>query len=62
MSTFKEFANAMKIPYIPKETNFWFVRTESGSLYSDFISDEVISVGWDEVGSCEYIKIPPKKH
>ncbi|WNV81146.1 hypothetical protein RUL31_07700 [Bacillus atrophaeus] len=37
------------IPKIPKHRRYWFVRTNAGAYYDDFISGNFIGVGWNNI-------------
>jgi len=45
--TFKSITD--QIPVISERSNYWFVRTEGGRYYKDFIESGVIAIGYNEV-------------
>ena len=46
----KEFENLINsIPVIKADRNYWFVRTEGGEYYEDFINGKYIAIGYDEI-------------
>ncbi|EGO65409.1 hypothetical protein [Acetonema longum] len=34
---------------VDTKKRYWFVRTESGKYYDEFIMDEFIAIGWNEI-------------
>ena len=51
-----ELSKLMNFPIIDNETNFWFVRTESGTLYKEFFFGNYIGIGWDNIGTIKFIQ------
>jgi len=52
----QQILNIFNIPEININTNYWFVRTESGKFFKDFYFSKYISIGWDELSDSEQIK------
>lgn len=38
------------------ETNYWLVRTSGGSFYDEFVAENYIAIGWNEISDLEEIK------
>jgi hypothetical protein len=38
-----------KCPFITEEANYWLVRTDAGSLFSPFLDNDVISIGYPKI-------------
>ena len=39
----------LPVRVLNNEMNYWFVRTESGKFYEDFLFNSYIAVGWNEI-------------
>ena len=39
----------LSIPEITKERQIWFIRTNGGLYYDDFITNKYVALGWDAV-------------
>ena len=39
----------LSIPEISKEKQIWFIRTNSGMYYNDFIINKYVALGWDAI-------------
>jgi restriction system protein len=37
------------IPQIPTDQQYWFVRTNSGDYYDDFVNEGFIGIGWNKI-------------
>lgn len=37
------------LPHVPKERNYWFIRTDAGRYFEDFRFGSFIGIGWNEV-------------
>ena len=44
-----ELANLISIPSLTTDQRYWFVRTNSGRHYDDFIINRYIAIGWDYI-------------
>ena len=44
----QQILSILNIEQIPKERNYWLIRTESGKFYFDFLENNYVSIGWDE--------------
>lgn len=44
---FKEIAK--QLPSVNSDRNYWFVRTDGGQYYDDFVKKGMIAIGWDEI-------------
>jgi restriction system protein len=38
------------IPHIPADQKYWFIRTNKGDYYEDFVNEGFIGVGWNKIG------------
>lgn len=45
LSTLNEF----NIPEIPKEINFWMIRTKKGYFYDEFVENKFVALGWNAI-------------
>ncbi len=41
--------NALNVPIIKDDTNYWFIRTNGGSNFENFYFNEYIAIGWDDI-------------
>lgn len=41
--------NGLQAKIIDPKRRYWFVRTESGKYYDEFIMDDFIAIGWNEI-------------
>lgn len=39
-----------------EKRNYWFVRTQKGTYYDDFLNDSFIGIEWDKVSDINFIK------
>lgn len=46
----------LNIPIINDDTNYWFVRTNSGTKFEDFYFKNYIAIAWDRLNDLEFIK------
>ena len=46
----------INIPIINDDTNYWFVRTNSGTKFEDFYFKNYIAIAWDRLNDLEFIK------
>lgn len=44
------------IDIFPVDRNYWFVRTQGGAYYNDFINEGFVGIEWDEISNLELIK------
>ena len=51
LETILEYLNlsGLQAGVIDTKRRYWFVRTESGKYYDEFILDEFIAIGWNEI-------------
>ena len=52
----QQILNILNIEQIPKERNYWLIRTESGKFYFDFLENNYVSIGWDEFSDINIFK------
>ena len=43
----KQDEQALKIPTVSKETNFWMIRAKRGFFFDEFLRKEYIAIGWN---------------
>lgn len=43
----KAFLKYFSIPILPDDTNYWFLRTDSGQKFEDFFQGDYIGISWD---------------
>ena len=46
----------LNITTIDDNTNYWFIRTDSGNKFEDFYFGNYVAIGWDKFNDIEYIK------
>lgn len=44
------------IPSIPEDQKYWFVRTNAGEYYDDFVNENFIGIGWNNI-SLDHLKV-----
>jgi len=42
---------------IPKSRKYWLIRTESGRFYDDFVKDDFVALGYEQLKISEYHKL-----
>lgn len=47
---------AMGIDVFPQNRSYWFIRTQKGSYYEDFINLRFVGIEWDKVSDKEFIE------
>lgn len=47
-SMFRSLIEELSIPIV-EERNYWLIRTEGGSYYLDFLFNNYVAIGWDEI-------------
>ena len=52
----KDILRQLGVDIFPTERKYWFVRTQKGTYYEDFINDKFIGIEWDKVSDIEFIK------
>ena len=50
-----EFGEALGLPIIDTNRNYWFVRTQGGYYFDDFYFGNYISVEWDDINDLSLI-------
>lgn len=45
----------IEIPNIPMDRKYWLVRTEGGNWYDEFVTDNFIAIGWNEINNKFYL-------
>lgn len=48
MNEIKEISESLNIPIIANDRRYWLVRTDSGKLWEQFISEEFVAINWNE--------------
>jgi hypothetical protein len=43
------------IDVLPEDRNYWFIRTQKGTYYEDFINEGFIGIEWDAISDKDYI-------
>jgi len=44
------------IDVISTERNYWFIRTQKGTYYDDFINESFVAIEWDKISDKEFIE------
>lgn len=44
------------IDIFPDNRNYWFIRTQGGAYYDDFVNEQFVGIEWDEISDLELIK------
>ncbi|MFO3701477.1 hypothetical protein WER83_01095 [Staphylococcus felis] len=44
----------LEVPNIPIDRKYWLLRTEGGSWYEEFTSEEYIAIGWNKLDNRQY--------
>ncbi len=57
----QQILSILNIEQIPKERNYWLIRTESGKFYFDFLENNYVSIGWDEFSDINIFKNTEEK-
>ena len=57
----QQILSILNIEQIPKERNYWLIRTESGKFYFDFLENNYVSIGWDEFSDINIFKNTDEK-
>lgn len=57
----QQILSILNIEQIPKERNYWLIRTESGRFYFDFLENNYVSIGWDEFSDINTFKSNEEK-
>lgn len=52
----EEILNKLGIDIFPVNRKYWFVRTQKGTYYEDFLNDKFIGIEWDRISDLDYIK------
>lgn len=52
----KEILRKLGVDIFSSKRKYWFVRTQKGTYYEDFINDEFIGIEWDKVSNLDFIK------
>lgn len=52
----KEILRKLGVDIFSIKRKYWFVRTQKGTYYEDFINDEFIGIEWDKVSNIDFIK------
>lgn len=52
----QQILSILNVEQIPKERNYWLIRTESGKFYFDFLENNYVSIGWDEFSDINIFK------
>ena len=50
------------IPRVNPERNYWFLRTQGGQYYHDFLIGEFIAIGWDKFVDISHITEYPEQY
>lgn len=50
----------MYLKTIQENRNYWFVRTEGGSLYEEFRAKGIIAIGWERIDDIDLIRAAAK--
>lgn len=45
----EEIKNALYIPKIDSNCNFWMIRTNNGAFYNEYIKERFVSIGWNAI-------------
>lgn len=54
--TIEQLFSELNITTIDDNTNYWFIRTDSGNKFEDFYFGNYVAIGWDKFNDIEYIK------
>ncbi|WP_315080000.1 hypothetical protein [uncultured Clostridium sp.] len=52
----KEILNKIGVDVFSENRNYWFVRTQKGTYYEDFLNDNFIGIEWDKISNIKEIK------
>lgn len=52
----KKFLNEIGVDVFSEKRNYWFVRTQKGTYYEDFINDNFIGIEWDKISDLNFIR------
>ena len=52
----KKLLNELGIEIIPEDRHYWFLRTQNGDYYDDFINEGFVGIEWDKVSNLNEIK------
>ncbi|MEG0181248.1 MAG: hypothetical protein RR657_05100 [Peptostreptococcaceae bacterium] len=59
MSIFNEkeeqYLTQLGVDIIPEERNYWFIRTQGGEYYNDFVNEGFVGIEWDEISNINLI-------
>jgi restriction system protein len=44
------------IPAIPKDQKYWFIRTNGGDYYDDFVNEGFVGIGWNKI-ELQHLKV-----
>lgn len=44
------------VDVIPTNRNYWFVRTQNGTYYDDFLNENFIGIEWDKICDLDFLK------
>ncbi len=51
----REFLNKLGVDIFSNERNYWFIRTQDGTYYDDFINDSYVGIEWNKISDLNYI-------
>lgn len=51
-----KYLRSIGIEIFPEDRNYWFVRTQKGTYYDDFVNDNFIGIEWDKISDLDRIK------
>ncbi len=51
-----DFLRQIGIDVFPTERNYWFIRTQRGTYYEDFINENFVGIEWDKISDKEFIE------
>ena len=52
----KMLVDKLNIPIINKDRRYWLVRTDSGTLWEQFKSEDFIGINWNEFSDIELLE------
>lgn len=52
----KKLLNNLGIDIFNEDRNYWFIRTQDGAYYDDFMNDNYVGIEWNKISDLQYIK------